>query len=68
MGTYQIEKLPFFKGYIGKNETVIDIEVFKKWLKELLEEEVITEQELKEAEEPWQDYLDGRYKTLDELE
>jgi len=66
--TYEIEKLPFFKGYKGKNEAVIDIEVFKKWLEELIEGEVIIEHELKEAEEAWQDYLDGKYKTLDELE
>ena len=65
---YEIEKLPFFKNYLGENEAVIDISLFKKWLKKTLEEEVITEEELKEAEQSWQEYLDGKYKTLDELE
>ena len=66
--TYEIDKLPFFKGYLGENEAVIDVSLFKKWLKKTLEEEVITEEELKEAEKSWEEYLDGRYKTLDELE
>ena len=66
--TYEIDKLPFFKGYLGENEAVIDVSLFKKWLKKTLEEEVITEEELKEAEKFWEEYLDGRYKTLDELE
>lgn len=60
--------MPFFKGYRGKNEAVIDIKIFEEWLRDLIEGEIITEQELKEAEEAWQDYIDGKYKTLDEIE
>jgi len=66
--TYELEKLPFFKAYQGQNEAVIDVYLFREWLKKTLEEEVITEEELKEAEQSWQDYLNGKYKTLDELE
>ena len=65
--TYELEKLPFFKAYQGQNEAVIEY-LFREWLKKTLEEEVITEEELKEAEQSWQDYLNGKYKTLDELE
>jgi hypothetical protein len=65
--TYELEKLPFFKAYQGQNEAVIEY-LFREWLKKTLEEKVITEEELKEAEQSWQDYLNGKYKTLDELE
>ncbi len=47
---------------------MIDIKIFEEWLRDLIEGEIITEQELKEAEEAWQDYIDGKYKTLDEIE
>ena len=66
--TYELEKLPFFKAYQGQNEAVIDVYLFREWLKKTLEEKVITEEELKEVEQSWQDYLNGKYKTLDELE